>query len=314
MGSLLKKVLIFTAPFLALVALEVIIDPYNYFSVETDADLLKIKQNIAFKKNDVLYTLIEYNRNPGSSVILGDSRARSLLPHLFEEFTTEKISNLAGTGGSLLDVIKIFWDVSAKKNLKKVYIGVSIETYSGTLLKDKVTTSLDIANSVPLYLLNKYTLETTMLICKSKIFKEKIEVGKPLFSKEEFWKQQMDFENQFLKNYSYPENYYEELKKITEYCYKNNIKLVFFISPTHTEMQNKINELTLTKEYERFKNDIRSMGDLYDFNVPNSITQNKDNFQDPRHFTDSVSRIVIKEMILNKPEYSEFSKFTVPVN
>jgi hypothetical protein len=311
---LLKKILIFITPFIILLALEIFIDPYNYFSIEKNGALLKIKQNIASKKNDYLYTLIEYGRNPSPVIILGDSRARTLLPKLFEEFSNEKVSNLSGTGGSLQDIIKIFWDVSKKQNLKKIYLGVSIETYNGLFLKDKVSSSIDIINSVPLYLLNKYTLETTMLIYKSRMFNEKIDLGKPPFTKEEFWKLQIDFENQYLGNYSYPKNYYEELKKITDYCSKNNIKLVFFISPTHTELQNKINELALNKENDRFKNDIRSLGDLYDFNLPNVITSNKNNFLDPRHCTDSVSRIIIKEMVLNRPEYSVFTKHTTPAN
>ena len=95
---------------------------------------------------------------------------------------------------------------------------------------------------------------------------------------------------------------------------KNNIKLVFFISPTHTELQSKINEFKLGKEYEKFKEDVQSFGDLYDFNWPNVITENKNNFLDPLHAVDSVSRIMIKEMVLNKPEFARFTKQLVAQN
>lgn len=314
MSLLVKKLLIFILPFLILIALEVIIDPFNYFFAEKNKALGELKNNLARKKNTYLYRLIEYERNQYPAIVLGDSRAQRLMPDFFEEVNGEKIVNLAAGAGSLQDVIKIFWDLSKNKNLKKIYIGVAIEGYSGTLLKDRVSAALEVKNSVPLYLMNKFTLENTMLILKSQLFKQRVEVQDPPFSREEFWKYELAQEGRYLRDYSYPKNYYSELKKISEYCSKNNIKLVFIISPTHIEVQNKISEFKLDKEYEKFKEDIRSFGDLYDFNWPNVITENKDNFLDPLHSIDSVSRIMIREVILNQPKYAVFTKQTASGN
>lgn len=308
MLSFLKKALIFILPFLILIALEVIIDPFNYFFAEKNQELAQLKNNLARKKNTYLYRLIEYERNLTPTIVLGDSRAQRLMPDFFEEVNGGKVVNLAAGAGSLQDVIKIFWDLSKNKILKTVYIGVAIEGYSGTLLKDRVSQAIEVKNSPPLYLMNKFTVENTMLILKSRLFNQHVEAGDPPFSREEFWQYELSQEDRYLQNYSYPKNYYDELKEISEYCLKNDIKLVFIISPTHVDVQRKIPEFKLDSAYERFKKDIRSFGDLYDFNWSNVITENKSNFLDPLHSIDSVSRIMIREVLLNQPKYAVFSK------
>lgn len=309
-----KKTLIFISPFVILIALEIAIDPFNYFFAEKDKAMGELKNNLARKKNTYLYRLIEFERNPTTAIVMGDSRAQRLMPDFFEEVNGEKVVNLAAGAGSLQDVIKIFWDLSARNKLAKVYIGISIEGYSGTLLKDRVSQAIEVKNSVPLYLMNKFTLENTMLILKARLFKQPVEAGDPPFSREEFWQYELKQEERYLRNYAYPKNYYNELKKISAYCLKNGIKLIFVISPTHTEVQQKISDFKLEKEYEKFLNDIKSFGDVYDFNWPNVITENKANFIDPLHSIDSVSRIMIREMILNKPEYARYSKHLAPGN
>jgi len=314
MWNFFKKALIFISPFIIIISLEIIIDPFNYFFAEKNKELLDLKNNLARKKNTYLYRLIEFERNPTGIIVLGDSRAQRLMPDFFAEVNGENVVNLAAGAGSLQDVIKIFWDLSSRNKLDTVYIGVAIEGYSGTLLKDRVSQAIEVKNSVPLYLMNKFTVENTMLILKARLYNHRVEAGDPPFSREAFWQYELEQENRYLRNYSYPKNYYNELKKISDHCLKNNIKLVFIISPTHMEIQNKINEFKLNKEYEKFKEDIRSFGDLYDFNWPNVITENKDNFLDPLHTIDSVSRIMIKEMILNKPKYAVFTKHTASGN
>lgn len=310
MQVFIKKALIFISPFIILVAMEVIIDPFNYFFTEKNRTLAELKNNLARKKNTYLYRLIEYERNPTKVIVLGDSRAQRLMPEFFEEVDGEKVVNLAAGAGSLQDVINIFWDLSSRNKLDKVYIGISIEAYSGTLLKDRVSAAIEVKNSVPLYLMNKFTIENTLLILKAQVFNQAVEKQDVPFSREEFWQYELKQEERFLRNYSYPKNYYNDLKKISDYCVKNNIKLVFIISPAHIELQNKINEFKLNKEYEKFLVDIKSFGDLYDFNWPNVITENKTNFLDPLHSIDSVSRIMTREMILNKPKYAKYSGFT----
>lgn len=301
------KFLIFLTPFLFIISIEVLIDPFNYFSEENNKELLKLKDNISRKTNPYLYKLIQYDRNPCSTIILGDSRIEELDPSLFKSNNKEKVSNLAIGGGTLQDAIEILHYVSDKQDIKEIYWGISIETYSGTRLRNRAAPSIKIKNSLFSYLLNRYTFSSTMLICKSKIFHKKIDLYVPTVSKDVFWQSQLDMCSRYLMNYSYPENYYNDLKEIANYCLEKNIQLVFIISPTHIDLQNKIHEFNLDEDYKRFKLDIVSLGDVYDFNYPNSITNNKDNFGDPFHHNDSISKIMVKEILTNKIQYSKFT-------
>jgi hypothetical protein len=304
----IKKLFLFCTPFILLIGLEYFIDPFNYFSPEKDKKTAELKNSLARKKNTYLYRLIEYEQNPTGSIILGDSRAQRLMPDFFEEVNGMKIVNLAAGAGSLQDVINIFWDITSRHKLDTVYIGISIEAYSGTLLKDRVSAALEVKNSTPLYLMNKFTVENTMLILKSKLFKQPVEVQEVPFSREEFWKYELQQEDRYLRGYTYPKNYYNDLKKISDYCRSNKIKLVFIISPTHMDVQEKIKQFHLEPAYEQFRHDIESFGELYDFNWPNEITRDRKCFLDPLHSIDSVSRLMIREVVLNKPIYAKYTK------
>ena len=68
------------------------------------------------------------------------------------------------------------------------------------------------------------------------------------------------------------------------------------IVPVHQEFHKRLLVYELLTEEERFKNEIRAIGSVIDFDYPNSITNNKACFGDPLHTTDSVSRIIVNEI------------------
>jgi len=304
------KSLIFVLPFLILITIEVIIDPFNYFSEEKDKKLQGKKEDISLKTNPYLYKLIKYDRDPCSIIILGDSRMDLLLTSKFETYSKEKVSNLSIGGGTVQDAIEIFRYVSEKHDIKKIYWGMSIESYSGTRLRNRATPSIEIKNSLLLYLLNRYTFSATMLICRTMIFNEQIDLSKPPVSKEVFWQDQLDLCSRYLGNYSYPENYFHDLKKISADCLAKNIKLVFVLPPTQLDLQKKIHEFKLDEEDKRLRVDLESFGDVYDFNYPNTITTDKSNYNDPFHFKESISNIIIQEISTNQIKYSKFTSIT----
>jgi hypothetical protein len=301
------KLFVFFIPFLILITIEILIDPFNYFTEEKNKALLEKKEEISLKTNPYLYKLIEFDRNPCSIIILGDSRMDELNPSKFEKYGKEKVSNLAIGGGTVQDAIEILNYISDKHKINKIYWGISIETYSGTRLRDRATPSIEIKKSSLLYLLNRYTFSSTMLICRSMLLHEQIDLYKPPFSREDFWQNQLDLVSRYLSNYSYPENYYKELIKIANNCLVKNIKLVFVVSPTHVDLQKKIHEFKLDEQDKKFKVDIGTFGDVYDFNFPNVITNNKNNFNDPFHFNDSISNIIVKEISTNRIQYSKYT-------
>lgn len=306
MKNFAKKVFIFLIPFLFLVAWELYIDPFNYFTEEDNPKILALKESLSQKENPYLYKLIKFERHPTTTILLGDSRTELLKSDFFKKYDSENVTNLSIGGGTVQDAIEIYNYVSAKNTIKKIYWGISIETYSGTRLRNRATQSIDIKKSFLLYLLNRYTFSSAMLISRSLIFNEKIELYKPKESKDEFWKSQLELDSRYLSNYSYPDNYYSSLKKIAQDCIKNNIKLVFIIPPGHIDLQNMIHKYQLDEEYEKFKSDLSQCGDVFDFNHPNELTKDKNNFKDPFHFHDSIAEIIINEITSGKAKYSKY--------
>ncbi len=112
--------------------------------------------------------------------------------------------------------------------------------------------------------------------------------------KDSFWKYQLSYaEYSFFMNYRYPANYYNELKNIAEYCKANKVNLVFIILPSHVDLQNEVADYILLEAEMRFRNDIMTLGKVYDFEYPNYVTNNRENFRDPFHPNKYVMRLVV---------------------
>jgi len=58
----------------------------------------------------------------------------------------------------------------------------------------------------------------------------------------------------------------------------------------------------------KFKEDLKKLGDVYDFNYPNEITKERNNFSDPFHFRDEVAKTIVEELFKDKRTISIFSK------
>jgi hypothetical protein len=296
MKNFITTILYFSLPFFLLILITTLIDPYNIIRQERNEKLLKLKKQISYKKNYALYKLQEYYRKPTDIIILGDSRANHLNKHTFESISGEKITNLAYAGGTIPEIVETFWIVNKMHRLKKVYIGINFNLYNALNIRNRVKKADKLRNSIPSYLFSRYCIESSYLIIKSLITGKKINIEKPPYTREEFWKYQLNISAPtFYKEYKYPIKYFNDLKNITNYCFTNKIKLVFFIPPTHTDLQNKIKEFHLEKENEQFKKDLISFNvPVFDFNFKNLMTINKENFRDPFHFQGEYENIIVK--------------------
>jgi hypothetical protein len=74
------------------------------------------------------------------------------------------------------------------------------------------------------------------------------------------------------------------------------------IVPHHKDFHDRLIEYNLEKAELVFKNDIKDIGRVIDYDFPNSITECTSCFNDPIHTTDSVSDLIIEEILLNKFE------------
>ncbi len=309
MQYFLKKFLIFLIPVVLYILLVIFIDPYNYFTLSKGIVSNEIKRKIAYEISNPLYELIEFEKQPSPYVLLGSSQTGIFTPDVVKEFTGHRFMNMSYGGGTMPEIISTFWELDKYTELKEVYIGISFMDFNGSQYRNRVPEAIKIKSDFLSYIFSKSVLESTFLILKAVIFNIKVKIGRPDMSADKFWKYQLDVTaNRFLATHTYPAGYYESLKKISEYCNKNNIKLVFFIPAGHVEVQKKIPEFNMQAGENKFKEDLKKLGDVYDFNYPNELTKERNNFSDPFHFKDEIARTVIEELFKHNKNISIFSK------
>lgn len=303
------RVLLFLVPILLYIFFVVYIDPYNILFSENNPKLSELESQISYKINYPLYKLKAYSDNPTDIILLGDSRTDKLNTEIFDGLTKMKSTNLAYGGGTLPEIVETFWYATKFHELKVVFIGVNFNLYSEDNNMNRVNEASELLISPLSYLFSRYCFKSTFLIIKSLITNDETNIEKPNLNKAEFWKYQLESSaNNFYRAYKYPKRYFTHLLEISNYCDKNNIKLIFFIPPTHVDLQQKVNEFNLVSEENIFKSDLSELGVLYDFDYPNEITKNSDNFTDPFHYNDTIASIVIEEIVTGNIKYARIYK------
>jgi predicted membrane protein len=297
MRKFIIRIFLFSAAYLIYAIIAWIIDPYSILHKEEKQRLFELKSQISYPLNQQLFLLQMYSEQPTDVILLGDSRTQSLKSSVFEEFTQKKATNLAYGAAAISDIIDTFWYAAGIHDLNEVYIGINFNLFNEHNYSPRVKEALRLMNSPEAYLFSKYCYKSLYLIIKAGITGKNVEMGKPAVSKEEFWKFQLDSTaSVFYRFYKYPDSYQKGLTEISQYCRDNDIKLVFFIPPTHIDLQQRVIDFDLTDEEKAFKTFISSLGNMHDFDTPCDMNRSYDNFQDPFHFNDSIATLVIKEI------------------
>jgi hypothetical protein len=292
-----KRLILFSLPLLLYVILVVIVDPYNVLRGNYWAVFSESKHKISYRLNYPLFKLQQFKRNPTDIILLGDSRTDSLAVSNIEDLVKIKISNLAYGGGDLPEIIDTFWYVASIYPIKKVFIGINFNLYNSFNSLNRVSEAKKILKSPINYIFCKYTFKSTFFILAENIFKIKFDIGKPKLSKKEFWDHQLGkVTDSFYRNYSYPKIYNDSLKNIGKFCDEQKIDLIFFIPPTHVDLQKKVYYYNLGNDYRKFKDDLSKIAKVYDFDNPNEITSDENNFTDPYHFNTQIASVVIKKI------------------
>jgi hypothetical protein len=304
MKLFIKKILFFSIIFFIYLTIACWIDPYNIIHKENNPRLLELKSKISYELNNPLYKLQRYLEQPTDVVLLGDSRTNNLKSSTFEKLTQMKVANLAYAGGTLPEIIDTFWYVAKIHNIKQIYIGISLDQFDENNSMNRVKEAIKLIESPISYLFSRYCFKSLFLIIKFSITGEIINIGRPRLNKEEFWKYQLESTaTNAYRSFKYPTSYQNSLTEIARYCNDKNITLVFFVPPTHIDLQQKIKEFNLVAEEKLFKTFLQNLGNTHDFDFPNEITRCYNNFLDPFHSNDSINNIVIKGIVTNSKDY-----------
>ena len=296
MKRFLLNVALLSIPLVLYLIVVAIMDPFNYLNW-SKAITDETKKQISFDVEPHLFKMLEFENNPRRNLMLGDSRTNSL----YVSMDQEEWSNLGFRGGTLKEMVQAFWWAVEEHEFDTIVMGVSFNLYNKYNKRFWVEETVETKKNFFSYSFNKYTFRSVALITKSLLNKEEVELLKTGMSREEFWQWQItEIPDRFFGQYAYPDNYYEDLRSIADYCRSNKIKLILWIPPTHSDFQQRLEEFDLQEEQERFKLDLTHLGDLYDYNYPNELTKNKENFADPLHFNRDIANRIREEILGNQ--------------
>ena len=294
MKKFLKNIGIISIPLVIYLISIALIDPFNYLNKSNLVDA-SVKKAISEEVSPHMYKLLDYEHNPRGNILLGDSRSNTLSYSL----DPSQWSNMTFGGGSMKEMIQAFWWVVERQELDTVLIGINLNLYNKNNKRFYVEQAIESLKNYISYSFNKNVFRSSFLIIKSSLSKKEVQLNKTSLSKEDFWEEHLNsFPKKYFSKVIYPEEYHSFLIMIADYCDQNDIKLIFWIPPTHIDYQNAIKKYNVDEMDVQFKSDLRSIGEVYDYNYPCKITEDKENFGDPVHFTYEIA-VQIRDELLN---------------
>lgn len=306
--KLIIRLCIFIIPIVLYIVVLSTIDPFNYFS---DSNIIseETEHKTSRKLNSLLYNTISFKNHPTPNIIIGDSRIKRLPISEIEKITGDKYFILHSNAAKLNEIIDLFWISTKYSKLENVILGVNFNLFNEYAFANRVNEVEKIINNPLMYIFNGNVLEVTIKaithhlsaidipnISRNIMLKKALN-GKNFKDKKIWWEFNISTvaKNQYSK-YKYPENLIDRLKDIDRYCKKNNINLKLLNVPHHQEYRQRVIDFKLTKEEVRYKEEIKNIGTVIDYDYSNSITNCRNCFTDPIHTNDSINLLIVKEI------------------
>lgn len=100
------------------------------------------------------------------------------------------------------------------------------------------------------------------------------------------------------RSFEYAESYFEAIAAIVAHARANGTKVLFFIPPTPTVMQQRIVDFDRLPESLRHRKRLAELAPVYDFDFPNQLTDDVELFSDAYHFNARFARQIVHEISL----------------
>lgn len=311
MGSFLKRFFLFSIPIIAYCTVIYVVDPYNYFFgknfISDDVKFAVInRSDKSMPRGNTLWKYNGFAKHPCKNIIVGDSRAYDLDVEKIESITQEEYFNFGVPGGNYNSIIETFWYANSIIKLEKVYIQVSFHTYSTQNNYNLMADAKKVYNNPYLFFTRSYFFAESVLDLRYSIFKQKKDnEDRKVFDKSTWEKILLQQGDASLASLEYPNNYYSELKKITDYCMDHQIEIAYIIFPDQKDFHDLITKRSLENEYSRYKKDIHTLGKVYDFDVPESeLYADRNNYRDIFHLNLSLINTYIISNVWGEVKYT----------
>ncbi len=308
MKKIYLKLFVFLSPFIINALLIIMVDPYNFLGLShIIPDSYKIKclgrTMETTPRGNICWKILEYGRSPKENILIGDSRMVHIDNSLSEKIIGEEVYNFSIPGANFRTVNDIFWEAAKNKDLKQVYLQVGFLNFSKNVAYDLMESLNEYRREPFKYFYDKDIIEDTWVNIYYYFSHDENYVNLDYRERDvDLWSRAQRLTDGRLAKYEYSTDYEKELKKISEYCKKNNIGLYFILLPTQKGFTDKVASKGLDNEYDMFNSFIESLGNTISFNHMDQFTSNKANFKDYFHYhqeaRDSITCLLWQEVKL----------------
>ena len=296
MRRLFRNALLFSLPLLAWAAFIFVVDPFAYFSRSGFIDPA-VKAENARALNSLLYNTLEYRSHPAPNIVLGDSRSARLPIEYIEELTGDDYACISSNAAKLNEIIDLYWYASSKRKLDRAYICLNFNMYNRFAYADRVDAVRAVERNPLLYLYSRSVAEAAVAVLRSAWSGRRAVDTTPPMSPEEFWTWMVDERaTQHYGRYAYPEEITERLRAVAEDARARGTKLFFVVVPHHRDFRERLANFGLEESERRFREDIRAIAPVFDFDWDNAFTASRENFGDPIHMTVEAAHQLVDEV------------------
>jgi len=300
---LLTKILLLGLPLVVWGLFVLCIDPFNYFKVFAFIPDSTKKETL-YPLNNALFSTLEYVHDPSPNIIIGDSRALKLSNAQFSRRTGGQYKHLSVNAGKINEFADLFWFANSRAHLGNVYIVLNFNLFNLYAYGDRVNGVTRLLRNPLLYLYDRSVAEASYLVLRTAFLYKRVEVEKPVRTKDEFWIWALqNWATEQYGKWKYPTEGYARLQEVSQHCKRNGIKLAFIIVPHHVDYQKRVNDFNLSGAEMQFKSDIAKLATTYDFDYPNDLTANRDNFSDPIHITGEAGDLIVDDILTGSLKY-----------
>ena len=259
------------------------------------------KKEVSFGLSYYAWRYPEYLHEPKSVIVLGDSRALSF-PELIEESIGKPVYNFAFGGGTARDSVEAFWFAQEHGELESVYFGLGATLLNDAIAVERGQRDRELIGQPFRYYFSPFLTGASARVLAWNWWGVKGKGSTPPMDKEAFWDFQLNTKvRQEYGDYDYPEKYLQRLREVAAHCEEQGIDLVFFLPPTHVDLQAKRDEYGVESDYQRSLEVLKSLAPGFDWDYANELTEDRSRFKDPYHVVKNVTNLLVDEMVGGEP-------------
>ncbi len=300
MKRLIKKLLLFSVPFVLAFGFFFAFEIYDYWCVKDDCAYLARG----------MHSLREVMLTHPQRIILGDSRMANLNVDYIEEISGEDWCTMAYGGATLSESISQFWFAAEHTQLKEVVLGVNFYTMNGRHYEtERFPQAERMAENPVEYVTNYRNWIDAIYRLRDNVSNAiydatgweqfYIFVDNPASLEQNVRPPQEYGENGYRTDlFSYSALIYDQcadyqdcveylfqLGEIIDYCDQNDIHITFVLmNGNRVIWERVIFDLGLERYIDMYKDYLKSRADVIDMEFYNDVAQNDDLFLDGFHF------------------------------